>query len=98
MLNQKTKKKKEKKILLNKSQKNNSYNKEIDIFDKVPKLIDLIIPDCIDEKRDYISLGENKYVRSFVLSVYPNKTYLGWLDRIFTMLRRCNFKYNKQTC
>ena len=98
MLNQKIKKKKEKKILLNKSQKNNSYNKEIDIFDKVPKLIDLIIPDCIDEKRDYIFLGENKYVRSFVLSVYPNKTYLGWLDRIFTMLRRCNFKYNKQTC
>lgn len=98
MLNRKIKKKKEKKISLNKSKKKNTYKKELDIFDKVPKLIDLIIPDCIDEKRDYISLGENKYIRSFVLSVYPNKTYLGWLDRIFTLLRRCNIKYNKQTC
>ena len=81
----------EKKISLEKEKK--KKKKEVDIFDKVPELIELIIPDCIDEKRDYISLGEDKYSRCFVISTYPNRTYLGWLDKIFTLLRRCNIKY-----
>ncbi len=94
MLNQAIRhKKKEKKISLDKANKETKKQKHIDIFDQAPKLIDLIIPDFVEEKRDYIALGENKYVRSFVLSVYPNKTYLGWLDRIFTLLRRCDIKY-----
>jgi len=87
-------KKKEKKISLEKAKKQLKKKKEIDIFDKVPELIELMIPDCIDEKRDYIVLGENRYSRCFVISTYPSKTYLGWLDRIFTLLRWCNFKYN----
>lgn len=77
--------KKEKKISLEKS--NKKRRKEIDIFDKVPKLIELLVPDCVEEKRDYIVLGEDKYSRSFVISTYPSKTYLGWLDRIFNLLR-----------
>jgi len=80
-------KKKEKKISLEKAKKQLKKKKEIDIFDKVPELIELMIPDCIDEKRDYIVLGENRYSRCFVISTYPSKTYLGWLDRIFTLLR-----------
>ena len=87
------KKKKEKKISIEKISK--KKNKEKDIFDNIPNLIELLIPDCIDEKRDYIVLGENRFSRCFVISAYPNKTYLGWLDRIFTLLRRCNIKYNK---
>ena len=31
-------------------------------------------------------LGDDKYSRNFVLAVYPNKIYLGWLDKIFSML------------
>ena len=76
--------KKEKKLSIDKS--NRKHKKEKDIFDNCPNLIELLIPDCIDEKRDYISLGENKYSRNFVISAYPSKTYLGWLDRIFTLL------------
>lgn len=87
--------KQEKKISIEKTKKKNSKKKEIDIFSKSPELIELLIPDCIDEKRDYIVLGENRYSRSFVVSAYPNKTYLGWLDRIFTLLRRCYTKYYK---
>lgn len=86
MFNQKrTHKKNEKKISIEKA--NKQRKKEIDIFDKSPQLIELLIPDCVEEKRDYIVLGENKYSRSFVISTYPSKTYLGWLDRIFNLLR-----------
>lgn len=85
--------KKEKKISIEKTKKKNLKKKEEDIFSKVPELIELIIPDCVDEKRDYIVLGENRYARNFVVSAYPSKTYLGWLDKIFTLLRRCNIKY-----
>ena len=85
--------KKEKKISIEKSKKRDLKKKQIDIFSKTPELIELIIPDCIDEKRDYIVLGENRYSRSFVISAYPNKTYLGWLDKIFSLLRRRNIKY-----
>ena len=76
--------KKEKKINLEKSNKKQKI--EPNIFDKSPQLIELLIPDCIEEKRDYIVLGENKYVRSFVLAVYPSRTYLGWLDKLFNLL------------
>ncbi len=78
--------KNEKKICLEKVKKRNKKKKEIDIFDKEPELLEILIPDCIDEKRDYIVLGENKYIRSFVLAIYPSRTYLGWLDRIFNLL------------
>ncbi len=87
MLKQKVKHRKgEKKISLEKAKKKKIKQKQQDIFDKVPELIELIIPDCIDEKRDYVVLGDDKYTRSFVISAYPNKTYLGWLDRIFNLL------------
>lgn len=87
MLNQKVKRKKgEKKISISKTKKKESKKEEENIFEKVPELIELLIPDCIDEKRDYIVLGDDKYTRSFVISTYPSKTYLGWLDRIFNML------------
>lgn len=87
MLKQKVKHKKgEKKISLEKAKKRENKRKKDDIFNKIPSLIELMIPDVVDEKRDYIVLGENKYSRSFVISTYPNKTFLGWLDRIFSLL------------
>lgn len=82
----KTKKnKKEKKISVDKKSK--TKEKEKDLFDNAPELIELLIPDCIEEKRDYIVLGDNRYSRCFVISAYPSKTYLGWLDNIFNLLR-----------
>ena len=91
MLKQKIKHRKgEKKLSLENAKKKKIKLKNQDIFDKVPELIELIIPDCIEEKRDYTILGDDKYTRSFVISAYPNKTYLGWLDRIFNLLGDVN--------
>lgn len=91
MLKQKVKHRKgEKKLSLENAKKKKIKLKNQDIFDKVPELIELIIPDCIEEKRDYTILGDDKYTRSFVISAYPNKTYLGWLDRIFNLLGDVN--------
>ena len=87
MLKQRVKHKKgEKKISIEKAKKKKVKEKGQDIFDKVPELIELMIPDCVDEKRDYTVLGYDKYTRCFVISTYPNKTFLGWLDRIFNLL------------
>lgn len=76
----------EKKISLGKANRKKAINTNKDIFKNVPELIELMIPDCIDEKRDYIVLGDDKYSRNFVLAIYPNRIYLGWLDRIFSLL------------
>lgn len=79
-------KNREKKLSIEKAKKKQLKKKEDNIFDRIPKLMELVIPDCVEEKRDYIVLGENRYSRSFVISAYPNKTYLGWLDKIFNLL------------
>ena len=57
--------------------------KEIDIFKNIPNVMDLILPDELYEKKDYISLGYNKYSRIFVMTVYPEQTWIGWLDDLF---------------
>ena len=83
MFKQKVKhRKNEKKISLEKARKKQTKQKEGQAI--VGSTI--LGPDCVDEKRDYTVLGENRYSRSFVISAYPNKTYLGWLDRIFNLL------------
>ena len=49
MFNQKVKhRKNEKKISISKVKKRELKKKEEDIFEKVPELIEIIIPDCID--------------------------------------------------
>lgn len=60
------------------------------LFDNMQNIMSLIIPDAVEEKRDYIYLGEKSYSRSFVLTVYPNKIYLGWLDDIFNKMGDIN--------
>ena len=35
--------------------------KEIDIFNNVPNIMDLLLPDELQEKKDYLVLGYNKY-------------------------------------
>lgn len=80
--------KREKKINLN--TKTSKKAKEKDLFDNKPSLMSLIIPDALEEKRDYIYLAENRYVRTFVLTAYPNGIYLGWLDNLFNQLGDIN--------
>ena len=53
-------KKKEQKISLKtknlKHKIRKNKNKEKDIFDNIPKLLDILVPDCINEKMDQIIL------------------------------------------
>lgn len=85
---------KEQRISL-KNEKNGSNKifkrqEEKDIFSNVPELIELLVPDCIHEKRDQIILGEERFSRTFVLSTYPSRTWLGWLDRVFSQIGDIN--------
>ena len=55
---------------------------EIDIFKNVPTISDILLPDILQEKKDYLILGYNKYSRTFVLTIYPEQTWVGWLDNL----------------
>ena len=55
---------------------------EIDIFNNVPTISDILLPDIVQEKRDYLILGYNKYSRTFVLTIYPEQTWVGWLENL----------------
>lgn len=70
---------KDKKIKLYKRRKN---KKEENFFDNKPELAMLLSPEVINEKRDYIYMGDNRYVRIFTLNIFPDKIWLGWLDEI----------------
>lgn len=59
--------------------------KQIDIFKNIPNVMDLIMPDELEEKRDYLILGFDKYARFFSLTVYPEQTWVGWLDDLFNI-------------
>ena len=46
--------------------KKEKNKKEINLFKNVPKVFDLITPEIVQEKVDYIKLGYNKFSRIFV--------------------------------
>lgn len=75
--------KKEKKL---KPYKKRKKVKEENFFDNQPQLISLLAPEVIQEKRDYIYMGDNKYARIFTLMVYPNYIEIGWLDDILNTI------------
>lgn len=57
-------------------------NNEIDIFRNIPKLSNILVPDSLQEFSDYIYLGHNKYSRQFVITIYPDSCWVGWLEDI----------------
>lgn len=75
--------KKEKKL---KPYKKRKKTKEDNFFDNQPQLISLLAPEVIQEKRDYIYMGDDKYARIFTLMVYPNYIEIGWLDDILNTI------------
>ena len=75
--------KKEKKL---KPYKKRKRVKEEDFFDNQPQLMSLLAPEVIQEKRDYIYMGDDKYARIFTLMVYPNYIEIGWLDDILNTI------------
>ena len=63
----------------------NKKKKEIDIFKNLPNITNLLMPDELQEKKDYLVLGYNKYSRIFVMTVYPEQTWISWLDDLFNI-------------
>lgn len=69
--------------MLGKNKKQKQEN--IDIFNNMPSIMDILLPDELQEKKDYICLGYNKYSRYFVMTVYPEQTWVSWLDDLFNI-------------
>ena len=67
---------KEKKIELYKKRRK---IKDENFFDNQPQLISLLAPEVIQEKQDYIYMGDDKYARIFVLMFYASYIGIGWL-------------------
>ena len=61
----------------------NKKQREINIFDNIPSITDMILPDILQERKDYLNLGFNKYSRIFVMTIYPEQTWVSWLDDLF---------------
>ena len=74
---------KERKIKPYKKRKKKKYE---NFFDNQPKLITLLAPEVVQEKRDYIYMGDDKYARVFTLMFYPNYIGIGWLDDILNTI------------
>lgn len=74
---------KEKKIKPYKKRKKSKYD---NFFDNQPQLMSLLAPEVIQEKRDYIYMGDDKYSRIFSLMFYPNYIGIGWLDDILNTI------------
>ena len=60
--------------------------KEENFFENQPNLISLIAQEVIQEKRDYIYMGDDKYARIFTLMFYPKYIGIGWLDDILNTI------------
>ncbi|MCI9038501.1 MAG: DUF87 domain-containing protein [Clostridia bacterium] len=75
--------KKEKKL---KPYKQKRKDKGKNFFDNQPQLLSLLAPEVIQETKDYIYMGNDKYVRIFTLMVYPNYIQIGWLDDILNVI------------
>lgn len=63
----------------------NKKQKNIDIFNNMPNIMDLLLPDELQEKKDYLTLGYNKFSRIFVMTVYPEQTWVSQLDDLFNI-------------
>ena len=69
--------------------KKKKVKEENNIFNNISAIEDRILPDVLEEKADYLYLGYNKYSRTFVITIYPEQTWLR-LARGISLLRRCN--------
>ena len=61
----------------------NKKQEEINIFDNIPTLADILLPDTLQERKDYLIMGYNKYTRVFAMTIYPEQTWVSWLDDLF---------------
>ena len=55
-------------------------------FDNQPQLLSLLAPEVVQETKDYIYMGNDKYARIFTLMVYPNFIQIGWIDDILNAI------------
>lgn len=73
----------------------NQNKKEINIFDNIPIIADMILPETLVEKIDYMNLGYNKFSRIFAMTIYPDQTWVSWLDDLFNIRKYKYFCKNR---
>lgn len=61
-------------------------DKEKNFFDNQPQLLSLLAPEVIQETKDYVYMGNDKYARIFTLMIYPSYIQIGWLDDIINII------------
>ena len=61
----------------------NKKQRKINIFDNIPTMADILLPETLQEKKDYLVLGYNKFTRIFAMTIYPEQTWVSWLDDLF---------------
>ena len=66
-----------------KKRKKQEIKEEKNIFKNIPNLTDVLLPEVLEEKKDYLYLGYDKYTRIFVMTIFPTDTWIGWLDELF---------------
>jgi len=70
------------------SSKQSNISKKSDdsrLIENATGLLDLVLPDCIEEGKDYIYLGPEKYARVYVVAVYPSDIYLTFFQTFFNI-------------
>lgn len=60
-----------------------SIHSEID--DNVTPFSQVVMPDALLEHKDYMYLGNEHYIRTFAISLYPSEVEVGWLNELFTV-------------
>ena len=68
-----------------KKRKKQEIKEEKNIFKNIPNLTDVLLPEVLEEKKDYLYLGYDKYSRIFVMTIFPTDTWIGWLDELFSI-------------
>ena len=63
----------------------NKKQKEINIFDNILTMADILLPETLQEKKDYLILGYNKFTRIFAMTIYPEQTWLVGLMTYFIL-------------
>lgn len=63
----------------------NKKQKEINIFDNILTMADILLPETLQEKKDYLILGYNKFTRIFAMTIYPDRLGLVGLMTYFIL-------------
>jgi len=66
--------------------KDKKIKKQDDLDRGTQTLLDMIVPDVINENKDYMYFGPGKYSRVYAISTYPQHIHIGFMNDFFAEL------------